>query len=324
MNVASLLRGVAYAGAIMFGFAGVAAAEEYPTRTIQIICPSGAGGGSDSLNRLVARELESLAGKSVIVVNKPGGGGLIGIRELINSKPDGYTLFVHASTAVVGGAYIAHQAGYTPVKDMAPIAPVTRIGWAVVVGKNSPVKSVSDLIKLIKEKNGKATYSSPNNATAAATALFEKKVGAKAVRVNYKAVVPAIMDVAAGEVDFTFADIALAVAQAKTGRIRILAVTTPERATVDKSYPTMSEVGVPGFVYTSFFGMWAPAGTPKPIVDKLNGWMQKIGENPKVQEAIVRMGFDPITGTSEELAKMVAEDSERWAELIEAGVIKKQ
>jgi tripartite-type tricarboxylate transporter receptor subunit TctC len=181
------------------------------------------------------------------------------------------------------------------------------------------VQSIADLTKVLKEKNGKATYASPNNATVAATELYSEMVGAKAVRVNFKAVTAAIADVAAGEIDFTFADIALAVPQSRAGRVRVLAVTTPERASVDKSFPTMAEAGVPGYEYTSFFGMWAPAGTPQPIVDKLGGWMQKIIGDKEIQEAIVRSGFDPLPGTAKDLTQLVTEDSKRWAELVKTG-----
>jgi len=312
--------GLASAVALAFGATQIArAADDYPTRPIQIICPSAPGGGSDTLARLIARELEKVSGKPVIVINRAGGGGLIGTRSLISAKPDGYTLYIHASTAVVGNAYLVKDAGYDPLKDMVAVAPVSRIGWAVVVGSKSPVQSIADLTKLLKEKNGKATYASPNNATVAATELYSEMVGAKSVRVNFKAVTAAIADVAAGEIDFTFADIALAVPQSNAGRVRVLAVTTPERANVDKSFPTMVEAGVPGYEYTSFFGMWAPAGTPQPIVDKLGGWMQKIIGDQEVQQAIVRSGFDPLPGTSKDLTQLVTEDSKRWAELVKAG-----
>jgi tripartite-type tricarboxylate transporter receptor subunit TctC len=299
-------------------------ADDYPNRIIQIICPSAPGGGSDLLVRLIARELEPLAGQHVIVLNKTGAGGLIGTRALINANPDGYTLFVHAATAVVGNAYVVRDAGYEPNKDMVPVAPVSRIGWALVVNAQSPIKSVSDLVAYLKQKKGQATFASPNNASAAATAIFEKDAGVSAVRVNYRAVTEAIEDVSAGRIDFTFADIALAVAQAHGDRVRILAVTTPDRASVDDSYPTMIEAGVPGYQYISFFGLWAPTGTPQPVIDKLNGWMRKIGSNPEVQKTIVQDGFDPLSGSSEDLRKLVADDSERWQQLVKAGTIEVQ
>jgi tripartite-type tricarboxylate transporter receptor subunit TctC len=324
MNLKTLLRGV-LCTALAFAAASVSAkADDYPSRVIQIICPSAPGGGSDVLARLIARELEAVAGKRVIVINKPGAGGLLGTRALIGADPDGYSLFIHAGTAVVGNAHVLRAANYDPHKDMIPIAPVSRIGWALVVGESSPAHTVADLIRLLKDKKGEATFASPNNATTAATALFEKATGVKTSRVAYRAVTDAILDVAAGRIDFTFADIALAVPQAEGKRIRILAVTTPDRATVDKSYPTMMEAGVPGYQYTSYFGMWAPAGTPKPIVDKLNEWMQKIGNDPKVQETIVRSGFDPMTGSSADLAKLVSDDSNEWAALVKSGTIEVQ
>lgn len=324
MQVRNVLSGLFCFVAAMAGATATAGAADYPTHASQIICPSAPGGGSDLLARLFAHELESLAGQPVIVINKAGAGGLIGTHALINAAPDGYTLYMHASTAVVGNAYVLRGAGYDPEKDMTPIAPASRIGWALVVGEESAARSVADLIKFLKDKKGLATFASPNNATASATALFADAVGIKAVRVNYRAVTDAIQDVAAGRVDFTFADIALASAQAKGSRVRILAVTTPNRASVDNTYPTMIEAGVPGYQYTSFFGMWAPPGTPKRIVDRLNGWMQKIGNSPSVKAAMVRAGFDPLTGSSEDLHTLVSDDARRWKDLVTSGTIEKQ
>lgn len=308
----------------MIAVAYAETADDYPTRIIQIICPSAPGGGSDLLVRLVARQLEPLARQHVIVVNKTGAGGLIGIRALINASPDGYTLLLHASTAIVGNAYVVRHADYKPNIDMVPVAPVSRIGWALVVNARSPIKSVSDLIAYLKKKNGQATYASPNNGSAVATAIFEKDAGVSAVRVNYRAVTEAIEDVAAGRIDFTFADIALAVAQAHGGTIRILAVTTPDRAAVDNTYPTMMEAGVPGYQYISFFGLWAPKGTPESIVERLNGWMRQIGGDPAVRKAIIQDGFEPLTGSSDDLRKLVADDSQTWQQLVTSGIIEKQ
>jgi tripartite-type tricarboxylate transporter receptor subunit TctC len=272
----------------------------------------------------MARELETAMGQPVVVINKVGAGGLIGTRTAIGSKPDGYTLFIHASSAVVGNAFVVRDSGYDPKKDLVPIAPISKVGFVLAVGPKSPVKSVAELTALLKAKKGKATYSSPNNATVVATELYKEAAGVDAVVVNYKATVAAIADVAADEIDFTFADMQLAVSQARAGRVKLLAVTTRQRAAMDPSVPTMVEAGIPNYEYGVFFGVWAPKNTPKPIIEKLSKVFQQITSREDIKAAIITNGFDPLSGSGETLARMVDEDAKHWDALTKSGKIKAQ
>jgi tripartite-type tricarboxylate transporter receptor subunit TctC len=325
MNMPYAFGSAVSALAIIAGIAAApAAAQNYPTRTIQIICPSAPGGGSDTLVRLIAKELETLSGQPVVVVNKAGAGGLLGTRTAIGSKPDGYTLFIHASSAVVGNAYVVKDAGYDPKKDLVPIATISTVGFALAVGPKSPAKSVAELTALLKEKQGKAKFSSPNNATVVATELYKQAAGVDAIRVNYKATPAAIADVAADEVDFTFADMQLAVSQARAGRVKLLAVTTPHRASMDPSVPTMKEAGIPKYEYGVFFGAWAPKGTPKPVTDKLSQWIQQITSREDVKAEIVKHGFDPLPGSGQVLARMMDEDAKHWQNFVKSGKLEAQ
>jgi tripartite-type tricarboxylate transporter receptor subunit TctC len=303
---------------------GAAEAETYPDKTIQIVCPSAAGGGSDTLVRLFGGELEKLAGQPVLVLNKPGAGALIGTKSVVTARPDGYTLLVHASSAIVGNSFVLREAGYSPTRDLAPVAALAQSSSVVVVGPNSPVHSIAELTALIKSKSGKATYSTPNNFITAAAELYLAAVGAEATRVNYKDVTTAIGDVTAGEVDFSLADITLALAQAKAGRVRVLAVTTRERSDVAPDLPTMIEAGVPDYDYVTFFGAWAPAGTPKPIVDMLSHWFVELAQRKDIRAGLMRSGFQPLAGGEDALRQMVAQDAERWRALIASGKIERQ
>ena len=299
-------------------------AQEYPSRPIHIISATAPGGGGDTLVRYFARKLEPLAKQPVVVENKVGAGGLIGVRAAIAAKPDGYTLLIHASSSIIGNAYVVRDSGYDPARDLTPISPIARAVFVLLVGPKSPVKSVADLTALLKEKKGAGTYASPNNATAVSTELYMQAAGVNAVRVNYKAVTTAILDVAAGEVDFAFADLSLAVSQAKAGRVRLLAVSSRQRAAVDPSIPTMIEAGFPGFEYSVFFGAWAPAKTPEPVIDKLVGWFQQVLATDETKGALVNLGFEALSGSSNLLAQMVHDDAQRWSELTKSGRIKQQ
>jgi len=299
-------------------------AQEYPARPIHIISATAPGGGGDTLVRYFARKMEPLAKQPVVVENKVGVGGLIGVRAAIAAKPDGYTLLIHASSSIIGNAYVVRDSGYDPARDLTPISPLARAVFVLLVGSKSPVKSVADLTALLKEKKGAGTYASPNNATAVSTELYMQAAGVDAVRVNYKAVTTAIVDVVAGEVDFAFADLSLAVSQAKGGRVRLLAVSSRQRAAADPSIPTMIEAGFPGFEYSVFFGAWAPAKTPEPVIDKLAGWFQQVLATDETKGALVNLGFEHLSGSSDLLAQMVRDDAQRWSELTRSGRIKQQ
>ena len=316
---ALFVAGVAAAGACASSFAQV-----YPSRPIHIISATAPGGGGDTLVRYFASRLEPAGKQPVVVENKIGAGGLIGVRAAIAAKPDGYTLLIHASSSIIGNAYVVRDSGYDPARDLVPISPVARAVFVLLVGQKSPVKSVAELTALLKEKKGAATYASPNNATAASTELYMQAAGVGAVRVNYKAVTTAIMDVAAGEVDFAFADLNLALSQAKGGRVRLLAVTSRQRAAAAPGLPTMIEAGFPGFEYSVFFGVWAPAKTPEPVIEKLAGWFQQILATDETRGALMNLGFEHLSGSPDLLARMVRDDARNWSELIKSGRIKQQ
>ena len=309
------------------GLASVAAAalapafaQEFPSGPIQIICPSAPGGGSDRLSRLFARELEKLARQPVVVVNKVGAGALLGTRAAMSAKPDGYTLLLHASSAIVGNAYTVRDAGYDPTRDLVPIASVSQVGFALVVPARSRANSVAELSALLKQKKGSAFYASANNAMAIATELYKEAAGVDADRVNYKGTTDAMLAVASDpQIDFSFVDMSLAASQARSGRIRILAVTPNRRAAVEPSIPTMAEAGIPHYEYATILGVWAPRDTPKAVTQKLSQWFQQLANRDDIKAELVREGFDPLPGSADTLARLVDEDAGRWSSFVKSG-----
>jgi tripartite-type tricarboxylate transporter receptor subunit TctC len=315
-------------GATRRSFIGAAAAfalapgyaQEFPGAPIQIICPSAPGGGSDRLARLFGRELEKLAGQPVVVVNRVGGGALLGTRAALTAKPDGHTLLLHASSAIVGNAYTVKDAGYDPTKDLVPIASISQVGFALTVNAKSPVKTVAELTAHLKQKKGQAFYASANNAMALVTELYKQAVGVEADRVNYKATTEAILALSSDpNIDFSFVDMTLASLQARGGRVRILAVTSDRRVPSEPEVPTMAEAGLPGFQYATFLGVWSPKDTPRPAAQKLSQWFQQIGQREDIKQALVRDGFEPLPGAADLLGRMVDEDARRWAAFVKSG-----
>lgn len=324
MFIARAMRNAVLAAPFAIGAVtpAIAQVQDFPNRPIQIISPSAPGGGSDMLARLFARELEKLAGQPFVVLNRPGAGALVGTRTALTSRPDGYTLLSHASSAIVGNAYVVKDSGYEPNEDLVPIATLSQSAFALAVGPKSPAKSVAELTALLKAKKGTAFYAAPHNPAIVAAELYMQAVGVKADRVSYKTTTDAIRGVATGEVDFTFADMFLAVQQARAGRVQLLAVTRRHSASLlDPSLPTMSEAGIPNYEFTTFFGVWAPKGTPKPVIDKLSSWFQQLTNRDDMKAAVVKIGFDPLPGSAETLARMVAEDAKRWEHLIKSGIL---
>jgi tripartite-type tricarboxylate transporter receptor subunit TctC len=299
---------------------GPALAQEFPTGPIQIICPSAPGGGSDQLARLFARELEKVAGQPVVVLNRVGGGAMLGTRAALGAKPDGYTLLLHASSAIVGNAYTVKDAGYDPAKDLLPIASIAQVGFALTVNAKSPVKTVSDLTAVLKQKKGRAFYASANNAMALVTELYKQAAAVEADRVNYKATTEAVLALSSDpNIDFSFADMTLASMQARGGRVRIVAVSPDKRVASEPNIPTMAEAGMPGFQYATFLGVWAPKDTPKATAQKLSQWFQQIANREDIKQILIRDGFDPLPGSGEMLGRMVEEDGHRWSSFVKSG-----
>jgi tripartite-type tricarboxylate transporter receptor subunit TctC len=314
----SLLRGAVIAPVLLvLGSHPSAWAQDYPTRTVTIIAPWAAGGAVDVVARIVAPKLTDRLGKPVVVENRPGGGSTIGTAMGAKAAPDGYTLHIPGSGSMAIAPTMYKSLSYDPLKDIAPIALIGRVPFVLIVNPTLPVKSIPDLIKYAKEN--KLNYASggagsPHHLYAE---LFKTMTGIEMTHVPYKGSNDAIKDVAAGHVPLLFSDPAPSVPLIRSGAVRPLGVTTLARWEVAPDIPPLNEIGVPGFNAAGWFMVAAPAGTPKPIIERLHAELKIIMALPDVKETIDRTGVVPVVSPPlPELATFITSEQERWGKVV--------
>jgi tripartite-type tricarboxylate transporter receptor subunit TctC len=300
-----------------------AQADDYPSRTITFLCPFPAGGGTDILTRLLAQELQDKLGKPVIVENRVGAGTQIAANATAKSAPDGYTIFLAPVTTLGIGPNVFKSLPYDTVKDFAPIGLVGSAQFALVANPNLNAPTLPDLIKLIKSKSGQMSY-----ATAGASTphhlfmeMFLKAIDAKAQHVPYRGSVPAMTDLISGQIPFMIIDLAVAMGPIKEGKLKVYGVTSSTRIKAMPDVPTIAEAGVPGFAATGWFSVVARAGTPRPIIDKLNGVLMPYIKRPDVQDRLQTLAITPLTSTPDELEKFIPAEIAKWAKVVkDAGI----
>jgi tripartite-type tricarboxylate transporter receptor subunit TctC len=309
----------ALAAALLLPLAGpVAHAEDYPARPIRMYIGLAAGGGADLICRYFAEALGKLAGQPVVVENKPGAGGNIATQAVSTAKPDGYTLLFSTSNTLTGNFYLYKNLSFT-IDDFAPVTTLAKAAFALVVSGTSDIHSVAELTARLKAANGLARYGSPTSISLAAAETYMAQQGVTARRIPYKAAALAMNELKSGELDFFFMDATAALAPARRGEIRILAVTTNERIGAAPDIPTMQEAGVAGFDMTAWFGVFVPAGTPQDIRHRLAGWLNQIVREPETRDFLLRGGADPFPGSAEALMQMVRAQTEAYRRLSESG-----
>jgi tripartite-type tricarboxylate transporter receptor subunit TctC len=299
-----------------------AQAQTYPSKVITIVVPTAPGGGNDIMARIVAARLGERLKQPVIVENKAGANGAIASQHVARSAPDGYTLlFGYIATHGINPGL--SKVPYDPVKDFAPIAQIAESQGVLVVNPSVPATSVKELIALAKSQPGKLSYASAGNGTAPHIAgeLFKKLAGVDLLHVPYKGSAPAVMDTLAGSTQIMFPSIVAASPYIKSGKLRAIAVTGKKRSSLFPSLPTVGESGVPGFEITQWYGFFAPAKTPKPIIDKLNAEILAIMKDPDTLRKFGDQGADVVTSSPEEFGKFVQAEVTRWASFIKSAKI---
>jgi len=311
------------AAVLMFAATGVVSdrviADTYPSKPIRLIVPFAAGGTSDLMGRVVGARLGEALGQTVVVDNRGGAGGSLGATLTAQALADGHTLLIpHIGLAINETLYPKRQ--YNALKDLAPISKLGETPNAVVVNNALPVKSVQELIALAKKQPGKLNYGSAGVGSAAhlAMALLEHAASIKFNHVPYKGGGPALIAVVAGEVDFSIPAYPTAVPHLKAGRLRILAVTGLKREPTVPTVPTVAESGLPGYEFVIWFGLFAPAGTPKPILTRLNQEVVKALALPEMREKLAQTGVDAESSTPEQLGQLLRSDVAKWAKIIKA------
>jgi tripartite-type tricarboxylate transporter receptor subunit TctC len=309
-----VLRLLAIAG--LAALTQVAAAADYPEKPVRLIVPTAAGGSLDTLARLLGQRLEALLGQPFVVENRAGANGNTAFEFVAKSKPDGYTLLV-ASDALAINPSLYKNVHYDPVKSFAPIALATTAAQVLVVKPSLGVKDIKGFTALAKEKGKALSIGSPGSGSAGhlSAVLYQAETNTTWTHVAYKGGGPAVADVVGGHIDGLFVTVAPAVPQIKAGKLVALAVTTPKRSSALPNVPAVAE-SIPGFDVTNWQGVFAPAGAPAALVNKLNATIQKILAEPEINSKLVELGFEPEGGAPSELGKQVQENFAKWAKII--------
>jgi tripartite-type tricarboxylate transporter receptor subunit TctC len=302
-----------------------ASAQDYPNKTVKFIVPFGAGGPADVFGRELAQHLSEALKQSFVVETRPGGGGTIGADAVAKSAPDGYTLLVMSNTHTTNETLIATKP-YQLMRDLVPVATVNYSDLLLVIHPSVPAKDLKEFIALAKKDPGKLNYASsgPGTPYHMAGELFKAMSGTNIVHVPHKASGDMRNSVLGGHVQMMFDAITTMAENAKAGKVRPLGSTGLKRSSVTPDIPTVSEAGVPGYEATLWLGIMAPAGTPKPVVDKLNAEINKVINKPQVQAAWAKRGAVPMVKTPAEFGTYLRADIEKWARIVKISGAKAQ
>jgi tripartite-type tricarboxylate transporter receptor subunit TctC len=301
----------------VFAVSGAQAAEaNYPNRPIRFIVPFSPGGPSDVLSRLVGMKLTDAVGQTLVVDNRGAVGGILGVELASHALPDGYTLLLAANSLLTINPHAYIKLPYDPQRDLQPITQLTSGGNVVVVHPSVAAKSIKEFIALAKSSPGKINYATTGTGNVLGIANFKVMAGIDMVAVAYKGTGQAVIDLVAGHVQFFFMNPLVAITNVNSGKLRALAVTSETRNPALPSTPTVAESGVPGFKNITWHSVLVPAGTPKPIVKRLNAEMVKIVNLPDVKERFLGQGLTPVGSTPEQMSALIKTESMEYGKLV--------
>ncbi len=297
-----------------------APAAAYPAKPIRLIVPFPPGGGTDILSRLVATKLTESAKWTVVADNRAGAGGTIGIGEAVKAAPTGYELVMGQKDNLVIGPWLYKNLPWDPTKDLTAVAHVAYTPVVIATSVNSKFKTLADVVAAAKAAPGTITYGSPGNGTSIHLAgdLFEKAAGIKLSHIPYKGSNPALMDALSGNVDLLMSSVPSAMAQIKSGKLRPLAVTSAKRSSSMPEVPTVSESGFKDFDVSTWYGVFAPAGTPATVVNVVNAEINKLLATPEMKAAIHAQGAEPEAMSAAQLNTLLKADYAKWKGIVEA------
>jgi tripartite-type tricarboxylate transporter receptor subunit TctC len=318
-----LLNCIARLLALIFATA-LAQAQDYPTRTITLVVPYSAGGGNDAMARIVADHMSRTLGQQIVIENRGGAGGTIATRAVAKSPPDGYTLVVGGTGTLAINPSLYSNAGYDPRKDFAPVGLIATSALVILVHPRVAAQSLQELITVARKEPGKLNYASagPGSGIHLATELFASMAGIKLTHVPYKGSSPALGDLLGGHVDIYFSSLPPAVGITAERRVRALAVTGLTRSHVFPDLPTVSETALAGYEAVLHYGIAAPAGTPRPVVDKLNAALRKALAAPETEALLIKTGAEPLPSTPEEYAADIDREETKWSRIVKAVGVK--
>ncbi|MCA6105820.1 Bug family tripartite tricarboxylate transporter substrate binding protein [Bradyrhizobium cenepequi] len=297
-----------------------AQAQDYPNRPITLVIPFAPGGSTSIVGRGIADKMSELLGEKIVIDNRPGAGGTVGTKAVAKSDPDGYTLVLGYTGTLAIGPSLYKKAGYDPRKDFAPIGMIGNAPNSLVVHPSFPAKSVAELIAYAKQNPGKVSFGSAGAGTASHVTgeYFAHSAGISLVHVPYKGTGPALVDLIGGHIPMAFAPIPASHSNVSGGTLRALAVTSATRSGLLPDVPTIAEAGVPGFDASLYYGLAAPAGTPRPIIDKLNKVLRDALASDEVKRQLGADGTEITPGSPEDYADFIDKDEKKWAQLVKA------
>ncbi len=297
-----------------------ALAQSYPSRPVRLIVPFPAGSATDHVARVVGSHLQEALGQPFVIENKPGAQGVIAAEAVVKSPPDGYTLFVTTNTAVAANVSLFKKLPYDPVKDFAPVARIGTTPLVLMVKSDFPARNVAEFLAYVKAQPGKLSAGYGSSSSQVTIAMLRSMAHIDVVSVPYKGIPLAVTDVLTGNLAFTFADLGNALAQAKGGKLRALAVTADQRTVLAPDWPALAET-LPGYDITAWFAIMAPAGTPNDVVQKLHDNTVKGVAKSDVQAKLGTIGITPAPMNPEELGRFIKVEIAKWARLVkEAGI----
>lgn len=300
-----------------------AVAQQYPVQDIHLICGFAAGSGADVIVRFIAEKMKTLSGRSIIVENKVGAGGNIATEYVARAKPDGYTVYITGASTLAANMHVLKNPGVDVGQAFQLVGTINKQPVMVAVRSESPFKSMAELTVAVKAKGDKATYAIANPTAKVVGAMYKEKAGLQAVEVYYKTGAEYLNDLASGVIDYAIPDNVLAMARARAGSMRILAVSTAERMQAAPDYPTMTELGYP----MDLRGWWAglvPTGTPKPVVDRLNKWLSEIVVSDDGKKFFADIASDPWVSSPEEAQAFFLQQIKQWGDYVRIARIEPQ
>jgi tripartite-type tricarboxylate transporter receptor subunit TctC len=297
--------------------AGLAMAQKYPAKPITVIVPQAAGGANDTIARVVAQKLSEQLGQSVVIENRVGAGGNVGTAAAAKARPDGYTVMITADSAQVINPFLYQSTGFDPVKDFEPVAPLARAGYVLVAHPSFPANNVSELVALAKAAPGKYAIASAGNGTLnhLIGEMLQKAADIKLVHVPYRGAAAAATDVVGGQVPLSVQSMPSSIGFIRAGKLKVLGVVNERRLPALPDAPTIGET-IKGFGATPWYGMFAPAGTPKEIVRLLQDEVAKALDSAEARDRLAVVGCEPYKGTAEQLAALVKDDLVRWSRIV--------
>ena len=306
----------------MLVIGGSALAQAFPTKPIRFVAAFPAGGPSDIVARAMAKRMSEVLGQPVIVDNRTGAGGNIGAEAVAKAPPDGYTVLLGGSYVIIAPALYL-KPPFDPIRDFAPIVLIVSNQYVRVIHPSVPARSVRDLIKVAKAQPGKLNYAStgPGSPPRLAGELFKSMAGVDMVNISYKGATPALIDMIGGHIDVYFGGISGTLPPIASNKIRPLAVTSTKRSSQLPEIPTVAEAALPGYDITTWFGLLAPAGTPREIVNKLNAVIIGIVNEKEMTNYLIGQGVDPVTNTPDQFAAYIKNEVPKFAKIVKAAGI---